>query len=93
MKIAVKYCGGCNPRYQRQQIPQRLQQDFPAAQVVTGNFAGADAAVVVCGCHSRCAGTAGIAAKHGIFTICHSEEYPKLLANLTAALCGGSGQP
>jgi len=52
---AVKYCGGCNPRYDRaalvRQLEERLGAPLPPA------IAGVvyDELYVVCGCSARCA--------------------------------------
>ena len=29
MKIGIKYCGGCNPRYDRSQEVEKLKKKFP----------------------------------------------------------------
>jgi 4-hydroxybutyrate CoA-transferase len=52
--IAVKYCGGCNPRYDRVKLAQALREDLPEFE-----FSGADApdpdfVLVVYGCQARC---------------------------------------
>lgn len=30
MKIGIKYCGGCNPRYDRNQEVEKLKKNFPS---------------------------------------------------------------
>lgn len=63
MTVGVKYCGGCNPRYNRTGLVKRLEEAFP-----TGDFPPArpgisyDALLVVCGCPVQCAGTCGLSA-------------------------------
>lgn len=34
MTVAVKYCGGCNPRYERTELAERLRADFPGVRIV-----------------------------------------------------------
>ena len=29
MRLGVKYCGGCNPRFDRKEIVKRLKEDYP----------------------------------------------------------------
>lgn len=62
-KIAVRYCGGCNPWYQRGASVRELQKKFPKLQLL--NFDPAEvyqAVLVVCGCPARCAGQADLPA-------------------------------
>lgn len=33
MTVAVKYCGGCNPRYERTELAERLRADFPGVRI------------------------------------------------------------
>lgn len=53
--VGVRYCGGCNPRYDRVALMKRLQSFFPEE-----TFAAAQpgvrhpALVVVCGCPNQC---------------------------------------
>ena len=58
-RIRVKYCGGCNPRYDRGELVARLVADVPEADfsLSAGDH---DLALVVCGCHSRCASREGL---------------------------------
>ena len=55
-QIGVRYCGGCNPRYDRVALVKRIGGFFPEAEFVTAQ-AGVKypAVLVVCGCPSRCA--------------------------------------
>ena len=60
-KIAVRYCGGCNPSYQRGASVRGLQKRFPHLQLL--NFEPTDvyrAVLIVCGCSARCAGQADL---------------------------------
>lgn len=57
MKVRVKYCGGCNPRYERRAVTERLKAAFPQAGFVeTGDDEGPfDHVAVICGCSAACA--------------------------------------
>lgn len=61
-QVGVRYCGGCNPRYDRVALVEKLASLLPQAEFVpagTGTrYAGA---LVVCGCPSRCAKTDDLA--------------------------------
>ncbi len=83
MKIGIKYCGGCNPRYDRTNIIERLKRDLPESEV----FAAAPAAdmdyvVVVCGCRSACALVDGLIGRHGRAILTESDAYEGLLNEL-----------
>lgn len=54
--IGVRYCGGCNPRFDRVVFVKRLETLLPDIRFETAR-AGTDyaAALVVCGCRTKCA--------------------------------------
>ena len=56
MRVRVRYCGGCNPRYDRAALARRLPGAFPGLEfvfVAAGGPCGRE--VLVCGCERRCA--------------------------------------
>lgn len=55
MKLYLKYCGGCNPLYDRSLVKDRFAVDFPEL-VFTREESEADRAAVICGCSRACAG-------------------------------------
>lgn len=57
MRIAVKYCGGCNPRYDRPGFRTRLEARLAGrAEFVNASAEGPfDLVLVVCGCTAACA--------------------------------------
>lgn len=60
MRVGVKYCGGCNPRYDRVAFVERFRRRHPEATVepaVTGVVY--DCLLVVCGCSAQCADLTG----------------------------------
>jgi len=74
--IAVKYCGGCNPRYDRVQFVQDLRESLPEFE-----FSGTDAfdpefALIVCGCPARCVSHGQIAGRWGKFVVASPEHEP-----------------
>lgn len=54
MKVYLKYCGGCNPLYDRSVIREKLAADFPHF-TFTRSEEEADRALVICGCSRACA--------------------------------------
>lgn len=60
-KIGVRYCGGCNPRYDRVALVRRLESFFPEQEFVPAEPGGSYPAVlVVSGCTARCADVSGL---------------------------------
>ncbi len=54
MKLYLKYCGGCNPLYDRSLMKARFAADFPHV-TFTREAGEADCAAVICGCSRACA--------------------------------------
>ena len=65
-QVAIRYCGGCNSRYDRVALVKRLSSFFPEVEFVNA-LPGVPypAALVVCGCPSRCANTSDLAVPAG----------------------------
>jgi 4-hydroxybutyrate CoA-transferase len=82
MRIAVKYCGGCNPRYDRPALAARLKQDLPWAEVIAAGEQPADYVVVLCGCSSACAQHALLLGVQGKSVLTCGADYPRLLETL-----------
>lgn len=65
-QVGVRYCGGCNSRYDRVALVKRFSQFFPGVEFVTAlSGVSYPAALVVCGCPSRCANTSDLAVPSG----------------------------
>ena len=61
LEIGVRYCGGCNSRYDRVAVVKRLAALLPDCDFVTAEAGKPYGAVlVVCGCPSRCASVEGL---------------------------------
>lgn len=82
MTVAVKYCGGCNPRYDRTAALTEISTALPGARFISaapGRFT--DALLVLCGCPARCAGLAGLDAGLQVI-VCGPEDLPGVAARL-----------
>jgi len=56
MRIGIKYCGGCNPRFNRRVFVERLIDDFIEASFEPASEKEIyDIVLVVCGCSNACA--------------------------------------
>ncbi len=83
LTVGVKYCGGCNPRYDRVALVEELAAAVPAARFVparAGEPCGA--LLVVCGCAAACASTAGLEAPLGRVTVRGREDLPRAVQAL-----------
>ena len=84
-RIGVKYCGGCNPTYERVEIIEkvkfRLGDQFFFCQV--GNEEG-EALVLVSGCPRACAGQELNQGKYTCYSITGESGYEALIDWLRA---------
>ena len=54
--IRLKFCGGCNPEYDRLAVAENIQRRLTAAGYrLVGADESADGVVAVCGCACACA--------------------------------------
>ena len=86
MVIGIKYCGGCNPRYDRPTLAARLKSDLPGAQVVSAGKTQ-DYVVVLCGCSSACAQHQHLTGRYGKSVLAREEDYAPLLEKLRELQC------
>ncbi len=54
-RIAVYYCGGCNPRYDRVRAVRELRERFPRLTFTLPDEGTPDGCLAVCGCTAGCA--------------------------------------
>lgn len=88
MKVGVKYCGGCNPRYARQEFVRRLERALPAAEflVPVSGADDADVILVVCGCASACAGHETLSGRLGKWVVTGEEDFSAILKKLKTVM-------
>ena len=61
-QIGVRYCGGCNPRYDRVSLVKRLQASLPDLEFVPAEDGVPYAAALIAnGCTNRCTTVSGLA--------------------------------
>lgn len=78
MKIGLKYCGGCNPNYERSSIVKRAREEYPC--VTFEPFqpeANYDVVLVICGCLEECFAFSCCNSVHGTIAIRDPEEYER----------------
>lgn len=80
MNISVKYCGGCNPRYDRPGLLNKLKKEFP---MHTFDYANPDTEsdflIVICGCTAVCAQYSDLKAKNGNIVISGEDGYAQIV--------------
>ncbi len=81
MRIGIKYCGGCNPRYDRTDFVARLKGYIGEGHIIETAKQGIvyDLVAVVCGCTSACANHENLEAKYGKICITSESDNIKLL--------------
>lgn len=76
MVIGIKYCGGCNPRYQREAFVKKLKARFPSHTYVTlKEQKKCDIWLLVCGCPAACVSGEGLIALKQRFLLTSMKEF------------------
>lgn len=86
MIVQVKYCGGCNPRYDRVNFLQRLMKAFPDIEFRTGAADQVMASLVICGCDTACAETAGCIGSSGRIVVWKESAFDTVCSSLQEIL-------
>lgn len=83
MKIGLKYCGGCNSRYDRTKEVEKLMRKFPQ-HTFTYNVdtEACDILLLICGCMTACPTADGIAAKQ-VFSLRTPKEFATFAQTLS----------
>lgn len=86
MRIGIKYCGGCNPHYDRTALVTRLKQAFEGEYIqwVSASMTSQplDFVLVVCGCTAACAEHEGLNGTMGKLVIDSRSEFSNVLEQL-----------
>ena len=78
MVIGIKYCGGCNPGYVREELVKKLKERFPHHIYVTASErTECDIWLLVCGCSSACVSGEGLSALRKRFVLTSMKEFSK----------------
>ena len=89
MKIGIKYCGGCNSRYDRTKEVQAFIKRFSHhTYIYHVEEEICDLCLLVCGCMTSCASSEGIAAKRFV-SLCTPQQF----AAFTAAFAKEEAHP
>lgn len=86
MRIGIKFCGGCNPRYDRREKLTKLQKRLPGAAWITDKEIICEYWLVCCGCPKECVDTGGFLARKKIIKLCNTADYQEAASLLEAEL-------
>ena len=85
MKIGIKYCGGCNPRYARTAFANRIINTLSDSIVFekateTSDY---DVLLVINGCRNACTHFSRFSVRQDIIQVTHDSDYEKVLNLIT----------
>ena len=75
MIIGVKYCGGCNPTYDRKKVLNLLQEEYNHQFEFAIEGKVYDIVIVLCGCNRCCAQHSRFIFKYEKFLVKSMEDY------------------
>lgn len=87
MKIGVKYCGGCNPCYERSDIIRWVKRDYPTIEIeAIKEDAFYDICLIICGCREECSDYSYLKKQYDVLVIRSPEEYENASAHIKEKL-------
>ncbi len=78
MTVNIKYCGGCNPRYQRGAFAKKLQAQYPMNTYTINGIGEFDLLIVLYGCTAACADISDCIGVFGHYYVTDSEQWGAL---------------
>ena len=77
MKIGIKYCGGCNPSYDRVKFINSLKEIYQGEVYFESAVEGFlyDATLIVCGCERCCASGDKLSSKYKKICITKEQDF------------------
>jgi hypothetical protein len=85
MKIGLKFCGGCNPAYDRLRLADRLRERFgDKVEWVSHESRDADRVVVIAGCATACVDLSRLKGLP-VHVIAAENDWVKLISEIEAS--------
>lgn len=79
MKIGVKFCGGCNPGYERANILKKIRSEFPQVEMEPVQEENAyDLILLISGCHAECLSVAAWQRQAPVISVYQETDYEKI---------------
>lgn len=75
MNIGIKYCGGCNPKYDRKEFLYDLKKKFNFDCEIVRPDEVYDIIIVLCGCSSCCADQSELKFKYQKILVNSKEDF------------------
>ncbi|MGI6168378.1 MAG: hypothetical protein ACOYI4_01505 [Christensenellales bacterium] len=86
MLVAIKYCGGCNPYYDRSALVQRLKQELShEVEFAPPGTVDCDVGVIISGCVRRCILQNVFRAKYGSVYVTKDEDFHQTVSFIRQA--------
>lgn len=82
INFMVKYCGGCNSRYDRASAVRRIQERIPIKIKPYDGKTIPDILLIVKGCSSECINKDEFKSKYGIFYLQDEKDLQALLEEI-----------
>lgn len=81
MRIGIKYCGGCNPGYDRTALLEKIKENADSNHVFESfkEEITYDVVIVLCGCTGCCRNYENIHSNHGKIIVSSEKDYSKVL--------------
>lgn len=87
MRIGIKFCGGCNPRYDRGSCVKKLKESFPKVSWVnTSKEKICDYWLLVCGCQRGCVDSNVFAARQEVIKLYSPTDFEKTRQKIEKSL-------
>lgn len=80
--VGLRYCGGCNPRYDRVAAVDRLRAQLPELELRPA-VPGHETVLMVCGCPAWCADVSGLDGR--LVWLCSAQQYREAVRRLCQA--------
>jgi hypothetical protein len=79
MKVGIKYCGGCNPRYDRVSEVEKLKKKLPDTIMTYAKEEETyDWVILVCGCSAVCLKDKKFDTRNGQLIVCEKGDFDKV---------------
>lgn len=89
--VSVKYCGGCNPRFDRVAFTARFFDTFPQLAAVGADSPDPWFAIGVCGCERACIKSSQFRGHEGNAIICDMSAFDNLCERISYLLSDKEG--